>query len=417
MSQWTPEWRIEIDGSTVTDFTLSNLSITSGRTDIFSQPQAGYASIQLLNLTNNNTLTFPINTQVSIEVKNTSGTFVPIFGGWISDSSTFVQNAGSVGLTTVVNITAIGALAKLQRIDTLGVLPKEFEGDQILQLLQENLMGAWADVSPAQTWAAYNPTTTWANAENQGVGDVDVPGAYEMMARSSNLDNLYSLIASIADSALGYIFEDANGNIGYADTYHRSNYLAANGYVDLDANQALWAGIRTSRGIGDIRNKLTTNYGSSGSSVYVSENIESQAAYGVYATSAISLLHNTVDVEDVADRYIAIRANPYDKFETITFALGNGEIDNSDRDNLLGVFMGMPIQINNLPGNIAGGTFQGFVEGWTFQASYNGLSLAINASPVAFSTPAVRWQDVSASESWSTISGTLTWINAIGAVA
>jgi hypothetical protein len=417
MSQWTPEWLIKINGSTVTDYTLSNLSITSGRTDIFSQPQAGYANIQLLNLNNDNTLTFQVNKQLTIEVKDSTGTLVPIFGGWISDSSTYVQNAGSVGLTTVINITAIGALAKLQKIDTLGVLPKEFEGDQIYQLLSDNLQGAWTDVSPAQTWAAYDPTITWANAENQGVGDVDLPGAYEMMSRASNNVNLYSLIASIADSALGYIFEDANGNIGYADTYHRLNYLAANGYIDLDANHALWAGIRTSRRIGDIRNKLTTNYGSSGSSVYTVEDLTSQATYGVYQATATSLIQKVVDVEDVADRYILMRANPYDKFETITFALGNSEIDDADRDDLLNVFMGMPIQILNLPDDIAGGTFQGFVEGWTFQASYNGLSLAINASPLAFNTPVTRWQDVSASESWSTISGTLTWINAIGTVA
>jgi len=417
MSQFTPEWLIKINGSTVTDYTLSNLSITSGRTDIFSQPQAGYANIQLLNLDNSNVLTFDVNKQLTIEIKNSAGTFIPIFGGWISDTSTFVQNAGSVGLTTVINITALGALSRLQRIDTLGVLPKEFEGDQILQLLQENLAGAWTDVSPAQTWAAYDPTTTWANAENQGVGDVDTPGAYEMRSRSSSLANLYALISTIADSALGYIFEDSNGNIGYADTFHRSTYLAANGYVNLDANHALWSGIKSSKAIGDVRNKLVTNYGASGSSVYTSENLTSQATYGVYETTATSLLHNTADVEDVADRYIAMRATPYDKFETITFALGNSEIDDSDRDNLLGVFMGMPIQIDNLPDDIAGGVFTGFVEGWTFQASYNGLSVAINASPVAFNTPTTRWQDVSASESWSTISGTLTWINAIGAVA
>lgn len=417
MSQFTPEWLIKINGSTVTDYTLSNLSITSGRTDIFSQPQAGYATIQLLNLNNDNTLTFNINKQLTIEVKNSSGTFIPIFGGWISDSSTFVQNAGSTGLTTIIQITAIGALAKLQKILTLGVLPKEFEGDQILQLLSDNLSGAWTDVSPSQTWAAYDPTTTWANAENQGVGDIDLPGAYEMMSRASSLINLYSLIANIADSALGYVFEDANGNIGYADTYHRATYLAANGYVDLDANHALWGGIRTTKRIGDIRNKLVTNYGSSGSSVYNSEDLTSQATYGVYEATATSLIHNTADVEDVADRYILMRANPYDKFETITFALGNSEIDDSDRDNLLGVFMGMPIQINNLPDDIAGGLFQGFVEGWTFQASYNGLSLSMYASPVAFSTPATRWQDVSALETWSSISGTLTWIDAIGAVA
>jgi hypothetical protein len=417
MSQWTPEWLIKINGSTVTNVTLSNLSITSGRTDIFSQPQAGYCSLQLLNLNNDNTLTFQVNKQLTIEIKDSAGTFVPIFGGWISDSSTFVQNAGSTGLTTIINITAIGAIAKLQKIDTLGVLAKEFEGDQIYQLLSDNLQGAWTDVSPAQTWAAYDPSITWANAENQGVGDIDLPGAYEMMSRASNNINLYSLITNIAESALGYIFEDANGNIGYADTYHRINYLAANGYIDLDANHALWSGIRTSRRIGDVRNKLRTNYGSSGSSVYVSENLSSQATYGVYQTTATSLIDKVVDVEDVADRYIQMRANPYDKFETITFALGNDEIDDADRDDLLNVFMGMPIQIINLPDDIAGGTFQGFVEGWTFQASYNGLSVAINASPLAFNTPVTRWQDVSAAESWSTITNTLTWLNAYGTVA
>jgi len=417
MSQWTPEWLIKINGSTVTNVTLSNLSITSGRTDIFSQPQAGYCSLQLLNLNNDNTLTFQVNKQLTIEIKDSAGTFVPIFGGWISDSSTFVQNAGSTGLTTIINITAIGAIAKLQKIDTLGVLPKEFEGDQIYQLLSDNLQGAWTDVSPAQTWAAYDPSITWANAENQGVGDIDLPGAYEMMSRASNNINLYSLITNIADSALGYIFEDANGNIGYADTYHRINYLAANGYIDLDANHALWSGIRTSRRIGDVRNKLTTNYGSSGSSVYVSEDLSSQATYGVYQTTTTSLIEKVVDVEDVADRYIQMRANPYDKFETITFALGNDEIDDADRDDMLNVFMGMPIQIINLPDDIAGGTFQGFVEGWTFQASYNGLSVAINASPLAFNTPVTRWQDVSAAESWSTITNTLTWLNAYGTVA
>lgn len=417
MSQFTPEWLIKINGSTVTDFTLSNLSITSGRTDIFSQPQAGYANIQLLNLTNSNTLTFPVNKPLTIELKDSTGTFIPIFGGWVSDSTTFVQNAGSVGLTTVINITALGALAKLQKIDTTGVLAKEFEGDQILQLLQDNLAGSWLDVSPAQTWAAFDPTVTWANAVSEGIGDVDVPGAYEMRSRSSSLTNLYTLIASIADSAYGYIFEDGNGNIGYADTYHRIDDLTANGYVQLDANHALWSGIQTSRRIGDVRNKLIVSYGASGTSTYITEDLDSRALYGMYDTTQLSLMHNTADVEAAADRYISMRSTPYDKFETITFALGNSEIDDADRDDLIKVYMGMPIQINNLPDDIAGGVFEGFVEGWTFQASYNGLSVAIYASPLAFNTPVTRWSSVSASETWSSISGTLTWINAIGTVA
>ena len=40
--------------------------------------------------------------------------------------------------------------------------------------------------------------------------------------------------------------------------------------------------------------------------------------------------------------------------------------------------MGMPIQIDNLPLNIVNRLFQGFVEGWTFQAGYGSMSLSTN---------------------------------------
>jgi hypothetical protein len=65
-----------------------------------------------------------------------------------------------------------------------------------------------------------------------------------------------------------------------------------------------------------------------------------------------------------------------------------------------------------LPVNMIGGTFQGFVEGWTFSTSYNRLSLTINLSPVAYSLQAMKWSDVPAPETWLTISPTLDWENA-----
>ncbi len=59
-------------------------------------------------------------------------------------------------------------------------------------------------------------------------------------------------------------------------------------------------------------------------------------------------------------------------------------IDNTDRDDLLGVFMGMPVDIRNLPSQISGGTFQGYVEGWSWSTRFNELFLTINVSPTAF---------------------------------
>ena len=39
MTIWSPVWKVLIDGDELTDATLSNLSVTSGRTDILVSPQ------------------------------------------------------------------------------------------------------------------------------------------------------------------------------------------------------------------------------------------------------------------------------------------------------------------------------------------------------------------------------------------
>jgi hypothetical protein len=74
--------------------------------------------------------------------------------------------------------------------------------------------------------------------------------------------------------------------------------------------------------------------------------------------------------------------------------------------------MGEAIALTNLPLNMNAGTFQGFVEGWTFQASYNQLSLTLNVSPLAYSLQAMQWNDVPITETWSSVSPTLDWENA-----
>jgi hypothetical protein len=416
MTAWTPTYKVLADSQEVTDVTIANLTITSGRTDIYAQPVAGYCQLQLLNL-NNSSYNFTVGTSLTVEVTNSVGTYVPIFGGYISDFTISVNRAGNIGYTTTANITALGALSKLPKIIDTGILSSDQDGDQIYTLLSGYLLGQWNEVPAAQTWATYNPTETWANAVNLGLGEIDRPGDYEMIARSSSDTDLYSLCAEIANSAFGYLYEDPNGNIGYADSTHRQDYLAANGYTTLDANHANGIGLASTTRAGDLRNYYHINYGNTGSGQYTAQNAESQSLYGIYAESFTSRIKNAGDAQSLANRYIALRAFPYAKFQAITFVLGNPEIDNADRDALLNIFMGQPVWIQNLPGNINDGSFQGYVEGWTFRASLNNLSVTFNATPINFSQVTVKWEQVSAAETWNTLSPTLTWINAIGAVA
>lgn len=416
MTAWTPTYKIQVDGTEVTDVTVANLTVTSGRTDINQQPVAGYCQLQLINF-DNSSYDFTVGTSLSVEVTNSVGTYVPIFGGLISDFTVAVNRAGNLGYTTTATITALGALSKLPKIIDNGILSQDFDGDQIYTLLSGYLLGQWNEVPAAQTWATYNPTETWANAVNIGLGEIDQPGDYELIARSSSKTDLYSLCTDIANSAFGVLYEDANGNIGYADQTHRQDYLAANGYTILDANHANGIGLAATTRAGDLRNYFNIIYDNNGNQSYVAQDLTSQSLYGTYAESFTSRIKHQTDAEALADRYIELRANPSAKFQSITFTLGNPEIDDADRDALINIFLGKPVWIQNLPPNISLGSFQGYIEGWTFRASLNNLSVTFNASPINFSQVAVKWEQVNAAETWNTINNSLTWLNAIGVVA
>ena len=416
MTAYTPAYKVLINSIEVQNVTIANLTITSGRTDINVQPIAGYCQLELMNL-DNSSYDFTIGTGITVEVTDSVGSYIPIFGGYISDFTISVNQSGDLGYTTIATITALGALSKLPKIIDAGILSQDFDGDQIYTLLSGYLLGQWNEVPAAQTWANYDPTQTWENAANLGLGEIDQPGDYELISRSSSDIDLYSLCAAIANSAFGVIYEDANGNIGYSDSTHRQDYLANNGYTTLDANHANGLGLAATTRAGDIRNSFTIVYDNNGNQSYTATDSESQTLFGVYAEQYTSRIKHTNDAEALADRYIALRAFPYAKFQSITFVLGNPEIDDTDRDALINIFLGQPVWIQNLPGNITDGSFQGYIEGWTFRASLNNLSVTFNASPINFSQVAVKWEQVDATETWNTLSPTLIWLDAIGAVA
>jgi len=412
MSQWSPVWKVTIDGTEYTNAVLANLVIRSGRTNIYEQAQAGYTNIQLIDV-NQTAIPVQINSTISIQVKDTSNTFVSIFGGNVVDIGLEVRDVGSTMFTQTYSITALGALARLPKALTDGVLSKEFDGDQIYDILSQVLFNTWAQVPGSVTWGTYTPAgTTWATAENNGLGEIDRPGNYELAARSSNRTDVYSLVSALATSGAGYLYESPTGQIGYADSTHRTNYLAANGYVDLDANHARAAGLRIQTRVGDVRNSLTIKYGATSSSEQSASDANSIALYGTLAQIIETTLHNAADATAQANFYLSLRAQPQPIFSEISFDLTNPEIDNADRDALINIFMGEAISLNNLPLNMASGTFQGFVEGWSFQAAYNRLSVTLLLSPLAYSLQAMRWNDVPITETWASVSPTLDWANA-----
>lgn len=411
MTIWNPTYRVRVNGYTVTGVTLQGLTITSGRLDIYSQPLAGYCNLTLIE-TNLSAIPYDINDPITVEIRDSANNWVSLFGGFVTDLAVTVSSSGSTATAQQINIVATGALARLNRSIFSGNLPHDLDGNQILTVLETVIFSNWDEVPAGVTWADFEPTTTWENVLNSGLGEIDLPGDYELHSQSNIEQNAYSFASALASSGLGYLYEDAQGRIGYADSTHRSEYLANNGYVDLDGTHAIGPGLNIIKRAGDVRNNITLTYGPNGNSSVNDFDNTSISLYGNLGSRIDTTLRNQTDAQNQAAFYLELRAYPRYELKQITFELGSPEIDNNDRDALLNIFMGEALNIVNLPGNMVNGEFQGFVEGWTWRAGYNRLTLTINVSPIAYSLRAFTWNAVPGIETYQTISPSLTWLDA-----
>lgn len=410
---WLPEWRITVGTTVYTNVT--GVSLTTGRIDIDRQCQAGYARMDIINSTNA-LFDIDVTDSLTLELKDSGGTYVPVFGGTVSDFSTSVRSPEEIGYVTLGSILAVGALAKLPKAIYTDSVAHGLDGEQIAIILSELLVNEWIEVAPALEWIDYDPTTTWANAENVGLGEIDA-GLYEMDNLSAADRNTQTLVQQIADSALGTLYEDKQGRIAYADADHRSNYLAANGSTQLDGNYASPASVKSILQIGKIRNSEIVRYGNDYGSTYSATDDASITTYGRYQRTFDSNIRFLADIEDIIERDLALRSVPRTQLDQITFRLDNPLMPNALRDDLINLFFGEPVIITNLPFNMFEGYFSGFVEGISIRANASFVDATIYVSPTDFSLIAPTWATVIPTNTiWSGVNGTLQWSKAIGAL-
>lgn len=413
MTIWIPEWRITVGQTIYTNVT--DLSLTVGRTDINKQVQAGYARVNLINPTNSY-FDIDVTDSVTIEVKNSAGVYVYLFGGYVSDFNVGVTAPTTEGFVTQGTMIVMGSLAKLPKVLFTTSLSLDQDGDQIYTVLKETTGNSWLQVAPSLTWATYDPTVEWQDAEVY-IGTIDRPGNYDMAARSAFPEDSYSVVAQIAASGLGQIFEDNQGRICYSDSDARTIALGASGYTVVDSINAVPSTIKNTLQLGKIRNDVRLAYGAGYAYSVTLQDDVSLALYGRFTEFIQSNIDGAIQAASVAERILKLRAFPRESLESISFRLDNEDLSDADRDDLIGTYFGMPVSFTNLPLNMFNGQFDGFVEGWTMKASPQRADITITASPTEFSMVALQWYAVNASEQWDTISPTLTWEQAIGVIA
>jgi hypothetical protein len=410
---WLPEWRVTVGDDVYT--TVTSVSFSAGRVDIDKQCTAGYCQVDIIN-TDGSPFTIDVTDALTLELKDSAGNYVTMYGGEVSDFTIGVRSPEETGFITYGRILGVGYLAKLTKSIYNTALAEALDGAQIAAIVDNVLNLTWAEVTPTLTWDTYPATVTWEDAESY-IGTID-PGFYTMInLAASATARSNTLTDQIANSALGQMHEEKNGLVSYDDADHRSTYLAANGFTNINGSYSSPSTIRSITTTNRIRNSLIYKYGTGYASTYSTSDTDSIATYGLYERSFESNIKTLTNITEIGSRELNLRKNPRGSLEAITFRLDNPDLPSADLDRLINIFFGQPVLITNLPSNLLGGQFDGFVENIAVRATPSSVDLTLFVSATDFSLSTTQWETVlPASLIWTGVNATLIYSNATGAL-
>jgi len=304
MTFYSPYPQVEINGIVYTADVVNGVSITNGRASVDEQPRASFSTITLVTYDGAYPEVVP-NDRIAIKILLSDGvTTHPVFGGYVTDVKQDIRANGSIGLATNTTITAMGALARLSNKPTEPTYAKEYDGTRIANILYGVYNDTWLGVAPALTWGDVDPTLTWATYDSE-LGTIDQPGNYEITAFNQGIVSAQSLANTVANSALGVLWEDGEGRINYDDSTHRVTNAANNGFEVIDADYIGVGGTSSSMSVNDIANDITVSY--KNSQEVTGEDSHSIAVYGRTARVWGTLLENQVSAEQLRDLYLSTR--------------------------------------------------------------------------------------------------------------
>lgn len=375
---WLPSATVTVNGVTYTSKTLAGVTIDYGRNNVWEQPRAGYARVNILNTTDVNN-GFEVNQSIVIKIKNSSGTLVTIFTGLVNDITAKIGNRGSAGETTIQTLTAISTFAKMARTTIGGSsYPAETDADRMNRIFTE---------------AGVTAT-------------VDTPAIYDFASRAADLGDAYTIAATYATQCDGYIYEKTDGTVGFANESHRLNDMQTNGYYNIPENNILWNGVQSQRTSNDILNRLTLAYASG---EVTSENAISQSLFGIAAGKIDTEINSNLQAQIISDRYIDLKSIPQTNLSAFTVQVDSPNLTNTTIDKMVNMYMGFPLQVQNLPLPIMGIIYKGFVEGWTWNIGRVQASITLRTTDSSFSIVPTRWQDVDPTTAWNAVGAAVQW--------
>jgi hypothetical protein len=420
VTTYTPYPKVIFGGATeYLDNTISSISISLGRRDIFEQALPGLISLDL-ETDADTPLNITLGESVAVEIQDSNGDYEQIAGGIVTDIDISLSAYGSEGSIAIYRITALGALASLNKRLVGGVgYSKEFDGDRIYKILYEAFVTAWEDVAPTLTWQELPAITTWENYEgvNQALidnlaADISQPGDFELQSYSDGRADALTLAQDAAQSARGYLYEGRDGQLYYDAYSDRVNYVP----ITLTANDLLADGLRQAAQWSEIVNDVTITYtpstgggggggggpgpGGITSATVSAADAQSQFTFGLLSGGKSTSLANQTDAERQAEDYLASRAYPRTFPEDLTVPLHSPTVSDATRDALITMEVSRAVYTQALPA-VFGGTFDGFIEGIKWNLTRYTATITLVCSAQSETYPHQIWLQIPPLLTWA----------------
>jgi hypothetical protein len=390
------------------DNTISNISISLGRRDIYEQALVGIANVSLWTDADT-ALNVNLSDSVEIQIKDTTNTYRTIYTGTISDIAIGLDAYGEIGSVARYSLTVVGPLALLNRHTTGGVgFAKEFDGTRVLNILSDAFLQDWTEVVPTLTWSAVSNIATWANWDGTNqtlvddlIADIDTPGTYELAAYSGGVANALSLAQEAAQSGRGFLYEAPDGSIHY-DSYTSRATLTP---LTLTDDDLLAVGLRQAAQWSEVVNDVTVVYRNNAEK-YAAD-ATSQQSFGQLSGTRSTQLHNGTDAQSQANAFLESRAYPRIYPEELTIPLHSPTVTDATRDALILMHVGSAIYTQDLPA-VFGGTFDGFVEGIKWNLDRYTATMTLICSAISETYPSQVWLQIAPTVTWAGYTPTTT---------
>lgn len=395
MTTYDSQTTVTIAGTSYNGKVLRGVTIEMGRDDLKSQPQAGYARIELVDDWGT-TYDFAKLASVVISVWNpVTAAQQVVFTGRLAQHDVSVYASGVIDGLARHSLTAVGPLAELNRQVINMDTTIDRAGSIISQALGIAYGTSWDELGSQYTWDSYPASITWDDLAVTGpVGTLD-NGGFWLQASATEL-NALEFIQDIAESSLGVFSENAAGEFDFRDLLYRESVTP----IVIDAGDILTPDLSTTSRVSDLINIVTSTYLQNGietslraeSSILEFGNQTAQrdhylsyALYDIYPYYSVS---TDIEQSDYQNTLILnARASSYTYPNQLTVQLENPNMTNAMREDFIGIANGAYLQVSELPaaflpdnGMNNDGVFHCFVEGWTWRLTDKQAELVLRVS-------------------------------------